>query len=261
MSDPRRDQYSRYLIATPEGDTAHTRVTTVADTLDDRFHLERWQQRNVALGLAKRPDLLALAQSSTADDKETLNRVCKEAIDAVAAGARANTGTALHRWMERVDAGEEFDIPPPHHADVRAYRECLDAHGIEINPEWLEVIAVCSSLPEPVAGTIDRIVGWRDRLVIGDVKSGRSMDFAWRKTAQQLAIYSRADHLYDTETEQLRPMPEVDRDHAIVFHVPAGTATCTPYLVDLNAGWQAAQTACWVRQWRKRDDLATEIAA
>jgi len=67
----RRDKLGRYPGHRP-GDAemvSYTRATTVAKTLDDTSNLEKWSGRMVALGLAARPDLLALVAAAEADDR------------------------------------------------------------------------------------------------------------------------------------------------------------------------------------------------
>lgn len=262
MSEAKRDRWGRYKIVPPSGGKAvgHTRCTTVAKTLDDTTNLAKWAERHVAKGLTLRDDLFALAQATPLAEKSLLNRLCQEAKDAAAGGARANIGTALHAFTEQVDRGDDVTIPEPWDADVRAYRECLTEHGIEVDPDLIEVIAVCEALSEPVAGTIDRIVRWGNGNFIADLKTGSDLHFQWRGISAQLAVYSRAASLYDPESDSHLPMPPVDQDRGIVFHLPAGSGTCVPYLVDLNAGWRAAELAIQVRSWRKRADLAEPMA-
>lgn len=261
MSEPRRDHWGRYLITPPSGGkpVAHTRVTTVAEVLDDRFFIEKWQQRMVAHGLSKREDLQALAASTSLDEKKALNKICSQAIEAAGGSDRSNKGSAVHKFTERLDRGEKLAVPAPWDQDVQAYQRVLHEHGIEIVPEWVEVIAVCDALPEPVAGTADRIVRWDDDLLIADLKTGRDLHFSWRAIAIQLGIYSRAKTLYNPETDTHSPMPDVRKDKALVWHLPAGEGICTPYLVDIAAGWEAAQHALWTRGWRKREDLAEVV--
>lgn len=119
-----RDRYGRPLIVPVRGGKAkaYTRCTTFVDCLDDKFNLQQWQQRMVALGLASRPDLL-LAVSAHAEDKNHLNRITGEARDAAAASAAATTGTAIHALTEKIDRGEELPpIPEAYRADLEAYR-------------------------------------------------------------------------------------------------------------------------------------------
>lgn len=261
MTEVKRDRYSRYLITPPGGGepVAHTRVTTIADVLDDRHFLEKYLQRMVAHGLSKRDDLAALAAATPLSEKKALNKICSDAIEAAGGSGRANKGTAVHGFTERIDRGEELDIPAPWDADVAAYKACLERHNIEIDPERVERIAVCTDLPEPVAGTIDRIVGWGDETFIADLKTGKSLDFSWRKIAVQLGIYVHAATLYDPETDSHEPMPHVNQEAALVFHLPAGEGRCEAYMVDIQEGWRAANASLWVREWRKRDDLVSRL--
>ena len=109
--EPKRDRWGRYLLPVPGQlkPVAHTRVTTLVKALDDTSNLEKWACRMTALGLAERADLRALVASHR-DDKAALNRVVDQAKEAARSGAGANTGTALHRFAELVDAGMDVDL-------------------------------------------------------------------------------------------------------------------------------------------------------
>lgn len=250
------DNYGRYMIV-PQGRTRpepHTRVTTFASTLDDRYGLERWGLRMSALGFVARPDLFARLASSRADDKTAIDKLCAESKEAAAASAGANLGTALHAMCERVDLGEDVTFPVPYDADVKAYRAMLEEAGIVIIPEMVERYVV---LPEfQLGGKLDRIVSFGSKPMIADLKTGADLAYSWGTIAVQLACYANAATLYNGKTQKHEPMPDVDRDVALVVHLPAGQATCTLHFVDIAAGWEAAQHAAWVRQWRKRKDLA-----
>ncbi len=91
------DRWGRYLIVPAAGGApnAHTRVTTWASTLDDRYGLEQWSRRTVALGLARRPDLLAQAAVAQADESDTLNGLCEAALEA---GGLRPRRTSAPRW-------------------------------------------------------------------------------------------------------------------------------------------------------------------
>ena len=70
-----RDRWGRPKIKAPDGKLKpYTRATTVAGTLDDRHNLEKWLQRQAVIGLAKRPDLYALATQSDPTDRKALGR-------------------------------------------------------------------------------------------------------------------------------------------------------------------------------------------
>ena len=252
--EPKRDRWGRYLV---DGE-GYQRATTFAKMVADTTGLSKWQQRMVALGLAQRPDLLALA-ASAAEDKRRLDGVCKDALDAAAAGAGANTGTALHSFSEQVDMGLPVAIPAPWDADIAAYSAALTEAGVTMELEHIEQVVILDTLK--VAGTFDRVVTVDGRRYVADLKTGRDLSYSWGEIAVQLALYANADAILDTETGERRPMPEVDRERALVIHLPAGTATCTLHWVDISAGWEMVETIARVRSWRKRKDLATPFAS
>jgi hypothetical protein len=245
------DRWGRYLIV-PEGGgdpVPHTRATTHAATLDDRYGLEKWSQRMVAIGLSRRPDLLAQVAAAPDSERDRIDSIVVSAIEAGGSSTGRNIGEALHRFTERVDSGELelAAVGEPWRRDVEAYRRAMDEAGFVV-----ELIEETCVLPEMVvAGTFDRIVVRDGRRFILDVKSGQKLDYGWGAIATQLAIYSRASTLYDIETGQHSPMPPVDQRTGIVAHVPAGKGTCELVTVDLEAGWRGAQLAHLVRTWRK----------
>lgn len=248
--EPKRDRYGRPLVKLP-GAANHqplTRVTTIAETLSDRFALEQWSKRNVVLGIARRPDLYARACSVSPDERDALNEIVEAAEEAAGASTGATMGTALHRFTERIDAGEDIPVPAPWDADVAAYRAALAAHHIEIDPEHLERFVVNAAMG--AAGTADRFVRWQGRLVVADLKTGKHIDLA--KIAIQLSLYSHAETFYDPATDTHTAMPdELDPTVGLVFHLPAGQARCEIYTVDLVEGYRWAQVAVDVRGWRK----------
>ena len=158
---------------------------------------------------------------------------------------------------ERVDRGEVFEIPEPHKSDVEAYSAALAEAGITV--DLIEMVGICSDLG--VAGTFDRVVTFEGKQYIADLKTGRSLDYSWSTIAVQLAIYANASTIYDVATGTHSPMPEVDQERAIVFHLPAGSGTCTLYWVDIEAGWRGALLAQEVRAWRKVEGLGQPLEA
>jgi hypothetical protein len=267
-AEPKRDRYGRYLISPPDGGKAksYTRATTIAETLDDRFNLEAWKVRTTALGIVQRPDLYAAIASTPIDDKQALNRLCDQAREAAAGSAGANLGTALHRFTERINRGEDVVVPAPWDADVAAYKATLAESGWSIVAKnHIERIVVLEQYG--IAGMFDMILSTFRTDVpsirrIADLKTGATLDFSWGAIAVQLAIYAHADTMYNPATERHEPMPTVDQNIATVIHLPAGKATCTLYEVNIAAGWEAAQQALWVRQWRKdARKLATPVEA
>ncbi len=259
-TEPPRDRYKRYLIAPRDGGKAkaYTRATTVAEVLDDRYNLELWKMRQVAVGLTRRNDLL-LKVAADENDKKTVNAACQEALDAAAAGAAANTGTALHRILERVDCGELTlaEVPELFADVVERYRSALDAAGVEVVADACERIHVLDGLAEPLAGMADRHVIVGGQRYIADIKTGSGIDYGAGGFAVQLAIYAHATSLYDYVTETHAEPPPLDRERGLIIHVPAAGGDVTLHWLDIAAGREALDHALWARSWRKRKGLLT----
>lgn len=244
----------QYVIV-PDGEkksVLHQRVSNFKRPVADTYNVERWDRRCIAQGLVQSPGLQALAASTPFDDKAAWDEICEKARQAVKASDKADGGTGRHTMTERIDRGEPLDtFPEPYRSELAAYVETLDAAGmsiIEIEqyvvlPQWL------------VAGRFDRLVSFGSKPMIADLKTG-SLDFGMGEIAVQLACYANAATIYDPQTQKHRPMPDVDKDTALVIHLPAGKATCTLHFVDIKAGWEAAHHAQWIKQWRKRRDLS-----
>jgi hypothetical protein len=253
------DLYGRYLIV-PEGGgdpVAHTRATTWAATLDDRYSLEKWGQRMVAIGLSRRPDLLAQVAATPDEDKTRIDSIVVDAVEAGGSSTGRNIGDALHQFTQRVDLGEMdvSAVPEPWRKDVEAYRAAMDEARFVVETFMvLKLVEKTCVVPElTVAGTFDRIVLRDGRRFIFDLKTGQKLDHGWGSIATQLALYSRASCIYDIDTAERSPMPEVDQRVGIVAHLPAGQGTCDLIAVDLEPGWRGAQLAHLVRMWRKED--------
>jgi hypothetical protein len=265
--EPPRDYLGRPMIEPPGGGkaVAYTRCTTFVKALDDTTNLELWGKRMVALGLARRPDLLAIVQAHGVDDKKALNAVCKQALEAAAAASKANDGTARHKFSERLDAGEITldDVPAGElREDLRAYVNATSRlHNVAA-----ETFVVVDDLK--IGGTFDRLVevplgsgfpAWlQGKRVILDLKTGASLDYSIGSIAMQLAVYAHGER-YDAETKERRDLG-ADQGVALVCHAPANTATAQLYAVDIGAGWAAVQLASTVRAWR-RDAKLSALAA
>lgn len=242
-----RDRWGRPMVAGPNGGrpVAYTRCTTFIDCLDDRFALEQWKQRMVALGLAGRTDLL-LAVQAHRDDKKQLNKICDDAREAAAATAAATTGTALHALTEIVDAGGELPaLPPGASASLERYKEATEPLKVVA----MEQFTVLDTLK--VGGTFDRLVSYEGETFVADIKTG-SIEFGALKIAMQMAIYSRA-WLYDPATKE-RTAHGASPARGILIHLPAtddpAEAKCELHWVDLEAGWEAVKVAKQVRDQR-----------
>lgn len=261
-----RDRYGRPMVVPPTGTkpVAYTRATTFIDCLDDKYNLQQWERRMVALGLATRPDLLLRVSSigvpgADKAKKKQLDEVCSAAKEAAAASAAATTGTALHALTELIDRGQELPVIPVNAmASLNAYR----AATANLTATHIEQFCVLDKLR--IGGTPDRVVRYQGNRYIADVKTG-SIEYGVLKIAMQLAIYARS-HTYDIATG-VRGEHGADTLRGIIIHLPAvedpADARCDLHWVDLKAGWEAVLVARQVRDKRtlKFADLTQPFGA
>lgn len=248
----KRDRWDRPLIVPREGgkEIPYTRVTTLAGAIEDGFGIGQWKMRNVAKGLARRPDLLLSVQAHE-DNTRELNKICEQAQEASGASAASTKGTAVHIFTEKLDLGEKLPpaIPPEVMRKLDLYREYTAGMRCAAVEEFL----ACDKLQ--AAGTADRIYEFDGRRYIGDLKTGKGIDLGIVKIAVQLAIYSRSDE-YDEETGERRSI-NVDQDWGLVVHLPAGRDgeedkdVISLYWIDLNLGWRVAKLCHEIREIRK----------
>lgn len=266
-SDIPRDRWKRPLIAVPgrDGLMAYTRASTLGGTLEDQFGLGQWRMRQVAVGLARRRDLVLEAASlRTGDlpaDKKQLDSICERALEAAESSAKATIGTAIHALTDRMDSGE--DVP-----DQAEFQPTLDAYA-EIASHFtmhqIEAFVVWDAVR--VAGTFDRLVapkttciapdgtpfGPEDRIV-WDLKTSATADYFGIKFAVQLACYANAvpySHEHGRSEWEVAP----DTRWGIICHAPSGGDTATLHWVNLERGAELVHKAIDVREERKAKDL------
>jgi hypothetical protein len=249
----KRDRWDRPLIEPVDGGkpVPYTRVSTLSKALDNKEALMNWKQRQMAIGMSKRPDLVSMA-GAVGDDKRKLDEIVKEAMSAAESSRAANIGTTLHALTEVVDEGQW----PEHVAenledDLRAYMTAM--HEIEIVAS--EQFIVCDEVQ--AAGTFDRLVRLPDgRTVVADIKTGQHEPKYPHAVSIQTSIYARG-HLYDPEKGRVGYLPDlgVSTDTGLLIHLPAGQGACALYLLDLNIGWTLANAAFAVRSMFKDKPL------
>lgn len=248
------DHRGNYQIVVDGAVKTFRRVSGQGALLDNRRALEEWRCRQVAIGLAGRPDLVA--QVLAADgDKKTLGRLVANAEEVAGSRAGSNAGSSIHSLAEKRDLGQVIDLPEPWAADIQGYEDTLAAHDVVVLAGLVEKVVVIPDLE--LAGRWDRIVTFGDRHFVLDLKTGRTLQYSWGSIAVQLSCYARAESIYDPETCTHEPVPVgIDQDVALVAHIVPGAGRTDLYWVDIQAGWQAAQLAADVRTWRGRSDLA-----
>lgn len=249
----------RYVLPDPiTGKEKHwTRVSTIAKTLQDSYHLDKWHLRMVAKGMGIRPDLVELAANlDVKEDKEELQGIAEKAHEAAGGSVGANMGTALHAYAERVDRGEDLtDVPMKGstRAALDRYHETMTQYGFVTRPEFMERVVLNSEFG--IVGRLDRIlydpVFW-DLPRIGDLKTGSTMDFGGLEIAMQLGLYANSDYIWNSDEGKWETFPEMDTQWAIVMHLPSKGGDCEIYDVDIDGGWKCVRLAMNVRTARRR---------
>ena len=261
----RRDRWGRYQVLPVGGNkpVGYTRATTIAKTLDDTTNLGAWGKRMTAIGLAARPDLLALVQG--AEDNRALNGICERAAEAGGSTVRRDLGTAIHSFFEQSCLDAAYVPPAAYAADIAAIHGTIRAAGYKVVEDCSEIMVVVDE--HKIAGTADLILERISdgELFIADLKTGSSLAYGALGFAVQLAIYSHADNIYfqgaeSDGTSDLRvDMPAVSREIAIILHCEPGSGVCEAHELDLGAGWDALQTALKVREWRNKRKLLVRL--
>lgn len=261
--DPKRPdaKRGRYHLPNPDNgkNKSWQRVTNFVKLTDDTYHLELWKQRNVAKGVAilaaSRPKAF-LDELATADvkaDKERLNNITSRAQDEADAYKMADEGTALHLSTELADyAGGDFQAAPRRHwGRVQQYRDALATCGLTVVTDMIERVTVSSRYE--VAGKFDRVFRLPDgSYVVGDLKTGDSLDLSFPSIAAQLDCYRDGINMvgifdgqrYDTRIK-------VREGIGIVVHLPSTRDEVTVYAVKLDLGAEINRVNLEVRAVRK----------
>jgi hypothetical protein len=260
--DPARPEAKRgrYTLPNPESGKSKSwqRVTNFIKLAEDTYHLELWKQRNVAKGLAMRPDYVeAVVPLDVKADKDRLNRICERAQDIAGAYKLSDEGTALHTSTELADYadGSLAAVPDRHKVRVQLYLDALRANGLRVAPGMIE--RVTASTRYEVAGKFDRVYQLEDgSYVIGDLKTGDSLDLSFPSIAGQLACYEDGINHTGIFTGQTGPAGwdtslKVRTDFGIVVHLPSTREEVTVYQVSLDQGHELNAVCLRVRNQRR----------
>lgn len=257
QQEVRRDRWGRYQVLPPNSDkvVGYARATTIAKVLDDQSSLMAWNSRMTGIGLAQRPDLIALIAATPADDKKTLDGIVKRASEAGGATVRRDLGTAIHGMLEHRLADPTYIAPEPYQGDIEAIIQAIADAGLEFVEGMSERIVVNDDIQ--VAGTFDLLLTNGEELFVGDLKTGSSVKYGGLAFAIQLAIYAHAHSLYtqgpakDGSQDIREPMPNVSKSVAIIIHAQPASGEATLHWLDLETGTLALHTALEVRKLRK----------
>lgn len=269
------DGWGRYKLPHPETgkERSWTRVTTIAGTLEDRYHLEEWGKRKVLEGVVLERGIVSLAAAvfgehgfdpQTQDAKKALNRLTKQAVDTAGVSKGADTGTALHAVTEDYNQGRESSAKARAlelglEGNLLAYHRTLRREGITVLPEFMERVVCIPDLN--AVGRLDNLVreAGTDLLRVFDLKSQKTLDFGALKIAIQLAMYVNAEAMFDEDTWTWVDMPPVDREVGTVCWLPVledeNDKVCQLYDVDLTWGWRWAKASFQTRKARNSKPL------
>jgi hypothetical protein len=264
----------RYYLPNPDGSKKPlicTRATTWAKTVSDNFTLNQWGLRMALKGVALAPSIVAKVavvmneQLPPGEEKARLQPLAEDAKSIASAREPAEQGTAIHALAEQVDSGKltMMVIPEPWDLDLAAYQQVMAKGGLRPIPDLIERIVLCRKYQ--VAGKFDRILkGKRCPIChrtryIGDLKTGRDLQYGWNEISVQLGIYANSNLILDYETNTFSAMPGVCKHTGYVMHVPVGQGIATLYTVNIKAGWYGSELTRKVRDWRNRNDLAEPI--
>lgn len=258
---PEAGSNGRYKLPDPETGKARSwqRVSNLVKLADDTYHLELWKQRCAVKGLAllagKRPELITeLADLDVKADKEQINRLVTKAHAAADGNKASDEGTLLHTSTELADYADGNPyapgIPERHRGKVQLYLDVLAANGITVVPGMIERVTV--SKRYEVAGKFDRIYELPDgSRVIGDLKTGDSLDLSLPSYTAQLACYEDGVNTAGIwDGARYQPF-EVRRDYGLIVWLPSTRDEVTLVLVDLATGHEINRVNLEVRVIRR----------
>lgn len=150
-------------------DEIYGRPSGFGDDLDDPWNLVKWKERQVALGIAMRPDLLDRMQGiDPEDERRTLDGIVAAAHDTAGSHMAADRGTFVHLLTEIVEerpswSYDSVNWPKPDPAFGLTTEMCGELMGgwdrlvIDNGLEVLATEATVVNDSRRLAGTLDRL--------------------------------------------------------------------------------------------------------
>ena len=282
VKDPTTGDFRRYKNQNPMG---WTRATTFNKAASDSKAINDWGKRNIVIGAARRRDVLLRAHGLTHEnDRAALEGIVAELEEAAGAKVGSDLGTYLHSFTELMDAGLKTwrDAPEEFHRSLALYSQALADAGLEPVSGLIER-TTCITEFGGVVGTFDRIFYHRPsgEYLIGDLKTGKTMEYAMDETNTQMWIYAHGvnqNGVYDWNTDTWeRAWPDmsgwdpdeydpvkVSEERGVIIHMPVqGKQEGAVSLVhaDLQAGAKHAELCHAIRSRTKSKVRAFEPPA
>lgn len=254
------------MVHNPDGSgkwLRYSRPSSWGSDLDDEAALTLWRIDRAMDGVAASPALAAKVAVKRGI-KEGRKELRDEATQIGRGEEAADLGTALHAMTVRVESNDGWIAPEPFAADLAAYLTMIDGAGLE---SIAMEVHLCNDTFR-AAGTADRIYRATRELVLpdgykaspgtcfmGDIKTGKKLDYSLPGYAIQLALYTDSC-LYDVMTNERTPLPNnLHMRWGVLIHLPANKAKCDLSWIDLDVGRKGAEIVREVREWRKRKDF------
>lgn len=245
----------------PDKTLRYSRPSGYGKNLDDENALVNWRIWKAMEGVAASKSLAAQVAATPDDDKVAKKELREKALDKGTANEAADMGTALHAMTARVeDETDLWDPPQQYVADLDAYIDCLAEYGLV--SEMVECHMVNDEFR--AAGTADRIyrltkplytpdgnILEAGTLVLGDLKTGKSLDFSAPGYCVQTALYATGK-LYDIHLEKRLATPPINQDWALLVHLPVGKATCRLVWCSIEKGLYGAWLSHEIKQWQSK---------
>lgn len=285
-----RDRWGRPMLYPPDSDKreGYVRVSTLAKALDDKSGLINWKASMAMVGLMKSRPLQARVLSMIAKDggvyannKKPLAEIVDKATDLAGASDAADKGTSIHTYTEMLDHGElDWSYVPD---DMKGP---LEAYGARMESFTVLDQEVFGAVDTEVGSHILRTSGSMDKvmdvpgvgIVVGDVKTGANEPKYPLGCTSQVAVYSRCKRYRDDVfkgSPEFECSPEwadpngkswrkplwdgLSTSLGVMIHLPLERVrnkfVCDVYVLDLELGWKAVETAVAVREVKKLPKL------
>jgi hypothetical protein len=243
-------------------------VSTVAKIAADDYQIRLWHERMVALGVTIDSNLRENVAMNV-ENKEALKNLCEDAKKVAKANLAADRGSQKHRVLELVLLGEEHKlITPQQREDAVILKRTLDRYGLVPHGRLAEQFVAYPQYT--VTGRFDAVMDFETsdgRTILVDLKSGVNAIKYPHSTACQLALYNNApvistgEHRGDrADVTTWGTMPSnMDHEVAYVLLVDNEGEVGTLHEMDIRHGWQAAQLALNLLEWRKQYDHGKSI--
>jgi len=259
--------------------SAYTRASCMADFVEDKSHIHKWEMRYLAKAMGQNEDLAALAACETystgisdatfgrekSASGRRLDDIIERAFDRVRLHEKADRGTSVHGFTEPRWWAQE-----PHEAVPERLRDPVAAFW-EINRrECIEIVATeCFTANDKVmsSGTFDHLVRVPGHPLLGgyvvaDKKTGSFDPLSW---AIQISTYANGEP-YNTADDSRPGWPGfINLQYGLVWQIECAEDSdmllenrVNLWVIDIALGWELAKIAANVRDAHTRKDIAVK---